>query len=148
MTFSAIFVHQKLEVVRGYVAELRQLLDQVSDEEFFSDSGKFHIAERLVQLIVDGMIDINQHFIKELNLKLADDLQSTFITAGEHGILPKEFANRIAPVTGVRNILVHQYEKLDKETFLRNLRRHFSDFEDYESYIVGYLERDKGGVSA
>ena len=143
MTFSAAFVYQKLDSVHGYIEELKQLLDQVSDEEFFSDSGKFHITERLVQLIVDGMIDINQHFIKELGLKLADDLQSTFITVGECGVLPKEFAERIAPVTGVRNILVHQYEKLDKETFLRNLRHHFSDFEDYGRYAVDYLKSNE-----
>lgn len=148
MTFSAAFVYQKLEAIHGYVEELKQLLDQTSDDSFFSDSGKFHIAERLTQLIVDGMIDINQHFIKELGLRLSEDLQSTFIIVGEHGILPREFAERIAPVTGVRNILVHQYEKLDKKTFLRNLRHHFSDFEDYERYLVDYLGKRNGKSDA
>lgn len=139
MTFSTVFVHQKLEALRGYRHELKQLLERTPDSEFFSDSGKLHIAERLVQLVVDGMIDINQHLIRECELKIPDDLQSTFLVLGDNGLLPKQFAEKIAPVTGVRNILVHQYEKLDQEMFLGNLRSHFQDFESYERHILEYL---------
>ena len=141
MTFSAEFIYKKLETMKGYMEELRQLLDSTSDKDFFSDSGKLRIAERLVQLIVDGMIDVNQHIIHELNLKISEDLQGTFLILGENNVLPKDFAQKIAPVTGVRNILVHQYEKLDKEMFIRNLRKHFSDFEKYQQYIVEYLKK-------
>ena len=114
MTFSAAFVYQKLEALKNYRQELKRLLEQTPDEAFFSDSGKLRIAERLVQLIVDGMIDTNQHLIRERELKIPDDLQSTFLVLGENNILPQAFAQKIAPVTGVRNILVHQYEKLDQ----------------------------------
>lgn len=141
MTFSAEFIYKKLEAVKGYTEELKQLLESTSDKDFFSDSGSLRIAERLVQLIVDGMIDINQHIIHELNLKISEDLQGTFLILGENNVLPKDFAQKIAPVTGVRNILVHQYEKLDKEMFIRNLRKHFSDFEKYQQYIVEYLKK-------
>lgn len=141
MTFSSIFVYQKIQSIKDHIDELEKLLGDVSDKEFFTDSGNLHIAERLVQLIVDGMIDINQHFIRELRLKISDDLQGTFIIMGENNILPGKFAQKIAPVVGVRNILVHQYEKLDKEMFLRNLRSHFSDFKKYQLYIGNYLKK-------
>ena len=141
MTFSTAFVYQKLQTIEEYRKELAELLKKTSDEEFFSSSEKLHVAERLVQLIVDGMIDINQHFIRELKLELSDDLQGTFAALGENKIIPQEFAEKIAPVVGVRNILVHQYEKLDKEVFVKNLRKHFSDFEKYRQYIVAYLEK-------
>ena len=141
MTFSAEFIYKKLETMKGYMEELKQLLESAPDKDFFSDSGKLRIAERLAQLIVDGMIDINQHIIHELNLKISEDLQGTFLILGENNVLPGYFAQKIAPVTGVRNILVHQYEKLDKEMFIRNLRKHFSDFEKYQQYIVEYLKK-------
>lgn len=44
---------------------------------------RFRVAERLVQLIVDTMININLHVIRELNIKPGDDFQSTFLTLGE-----------------------------------------------------------------
>jgi uncharacterized protein YutE (UPF0331/DUF86 family) len=141
MIFSTIFVSQKLQLIKNYTQELKTFLNQTTDKEFFNNFGKMYIAERLVQLIVDGMIDINQHFIRELNLNISEDLQGTFIIMGESSILPKIFAKKIAPVVGVRNILVHQYEDLDKKMFLRNLRKHFSDFEKYQKYIVQYLKK-------
>ncbi|MFQ5661822.1 MAG: DUF86 domain-containing protein [Candidatus Paceibacteria bacterium] len=143
MPFSKEFIYKKLEAITGYTKELSDFLELNTDEQIMSDSGKLHISERLVQLIVDNMIDINQHFIRELNLEIPDDLQGSFFILGENDILPKEFAFKIAPVTGVRNILVHQYEKLDKEMFIHNIRRNFSDFEKYAQYIVKYLEKNR-----
>lgn len=143
MTFSKIFIIQKLDAFGRYTKELQELLEKVPDEKFLSDQNTLHVAERLVQLIVDGMIDINQHFIRELNLPISDDLQGTFSIVGENRILPLEFARKIAPVTGVRNILVHQYEELDKALFIGNLRKHFSDFEQYQRYVTEYLEQMK-----
>jgi len=142
MTFSKEFIYKKLETATEYIKELSDFLEQNTDDEIFSDTGRLHIAERLVQLIVDGMIDVNQHFIRELNLEIPDDLQSSFLTIGENGILPKEFAFKIAPVTGVRNILVHQYEKLDKEMFIHNIRKNFSDFEHYVEFIIKFLKKN------
>ena len=139
MTFSTVFINQKLYIIEGYRKELTEFLKNTSDKDFFSNPEKLRVAERLVQLIVDAMIDINQHFIRELKLEISDDLQGTFSIMGKNGILPKEFAEKIAPVVGVRNILVHQYEKLDKELFIKNLRKHFTDFEKYRRHIIVYL---------
>jgi uncharacterized protein YutE (UPF0331/DUF86 family) len=141
MTFSSAFIYQKLEALNEHTAELKRLLEETPDSEFFTDSGKLHIAERLTQLIVDGMIDINQHFIRELELEIPEDLRGTFGIMGAHGVLPAEFAEKIAPVAGVRNILVHQYEKLDKALFVKNLRAHFADFETYQRHVVAYMKR-------
>lgn len=124
----------------GYTKEINELLDEVNDKELVF-SRNLHVAERLVQLIIDSMIDINQHFIREKNLEVPDDLRGTFTIMGDRGILPKEFADKITPLAGLRNILVHQYEELDKDLFIRNLRKNFSDFERYQKYIYKCLEK-------
>lgn len=129
-------------MITEYTKELEELL-RFSDREIFGDHTKLHSIERLVQLIVDLMLDINQHFLRELNLKIPDELRGTFIILGENGILWQEFAEKIAPLTGIRNILVHQYEKIDKELFMRNLRKNFADFQEYERQILKYLENIK-----
>src|SRR3989344_4503650 len=100
MTFEKVFVIKKLEAIAGYTQELEELL-QVDDRELLQ-SRNLHVAERLVQLIADAMIDINQHFIRELDIKVPDELRGTFIVLGEVGVLPKEFAQKIAPLAGIR----------------------------------------------
>ena len=70
-----------------------------------------------------------------------DDLQSTFKMLGDCGVIEKGFADKIAPVVGVRNMLVHRYEKLDTDIFLNNLKRNFSDFKTYLVQIDEYLKK-------
>lgn len=140
MNFNKAFISEKLAEIIKYQEELKQHLN-FSDQEILKDSGKMHIAERLFQLIVDLMLDINNHFIKELKLELADDFQGTFYVLGKHNILDNDFAQKIAPVVGVRNRIVHGYEKLDKNRFIGELRQNHTDFDKYIVSIKKYSEQ-------
>ena len=139
MVFEKAFVYQKLEEISGYLEELKDLL-KFSDKKIIADSGKLRIAERLLQLIVDIMIDINQHFIRELKLKISEDFQGTFYILGNNNILPRDFAQKIAPVVGLRNRIVHRYDTVDKPLFIKTLRKNYSDFETYIRLINKYLK--------
>jgi len=140
MTFQKAFVVQKLEQICGYLKEIEELF-KLSDKEILADSNRVHAAERLLQLIVDTIIDVNQHFIGELNLKISDDLQGTFYILGENKILPEDFTQRIAPVAGLRNRIVHRYESLGKELFIKTFRKNYSDFKEYINLISQHLEK-------
>jgi uncharacterized protein YutE (UPF0331/DUF86 family) len=141
MVFSEAFVLQKLTTLTEYTDRLESIVATTSDEEFEKDLDKRYVAERLMQLIVDCMIDINQHFIKEHKLELPDDLRSTFVILGDHDIIPKELAEKLAPVTGLRNILVHQYEKIDLALFLKSMRENLSDFSEYKKHIIASIDK-------
>lgn len=140
MTFQKAFLLQKLEEAAGYLEEIKEFF-KFPDEEILADAGKLHIAERLLQLIVDTMIDINQHFIRELNLKISEDFQGAFYILGEHNILPMDFAQKIAPIVGLRNRIIHRYETLDKPLFISVFRKNYTDFETYIKLIADYLKK-------
>ncbi len=140
MTFDELFIRTKIKMLKGYVKELADFL-RYTDEEIFKSSEKIHIGEREFQLAVDAMLDINQHIIEERNLKVFEDLRGTFITLGKNSILPENFASRVADIVGVRNRIVHGYESLDKKLFMINLRKNYSDFEQYIKFIVEFLEK-------
>ena len=87
------------------------------------------------------MIDINIHLIRELGNKAPDDLTSTFVALAEIGILEEEFAEKIKRVAGLRNMIVHRYEKLDKPIFIKDLKTNFSDFEKYLNIVITLVKR-------
>lgn len=138
MSVNQAFILKKLKEIDGYIDEISDLLKS-SDEEILNDRGRMHIAERLTQLIVDSMLDINNHLIKELKLE-SEDLQSTFYTLRDCGIIPDDFAFRITPIVGLRNRIVHRYDKLDKVLFIRTLRKEFGDFKIYVQIIEKYSD--------
>ena len=143
MTIEQAFIYKKMEDIDGYLVRVKDLL-KLSDKKILSDYIKFHAEERLFQLIVDAIIDINQHIIKELELeKPPEDPQSAFYVLGESGVLPGKFAFKMAPVVAVRNRIVHGYDSLDKSLFTRNLRKNFSDFGKYMKFIDEYLKTRK-----
>ncbi len=134
-------VTRKIELLIGYLDELETLVSGKTIEDIRADSLKYHSVERLFQLAVDIMIDINVHIIREGGFGAVDDIQSTFKMLGEHKVLEHVFADRIAPIVGARNMIVHRYEKLDMNIFLTKLKNNFSDFKTYLSQIHSYLEK-------
>lgn len=138
MTLSQTLVLKKLELIHEHEGQLQRFLES-PDADILSSPEKYLSIERAFQLLVDAMIDINQHIVREGNLGSPDDLQSTFYPLGENGILPRDFATHLAPIVGVRNRLVHQYEEVDKNLFLKNLRKNFSQFGEYQEHIKKFL---------
>ena len=140
MTFNQLFIKNKLKELDKYYQEMQDVL-KFSDNAILSDIDKLRHAERSLQLVVDTMIDINQHYIKELKLPTSDDFQGTFLILAENKILPKIFAEKIAPVVGLRNRIVHRYEEVDKKLFITSFRKNYKDFDKYMKYIYQYMQR-------
>lgn len=136
------FIQEKLKRIKLYYNELEGIFKS-SLEEIKNDYTKYHAAERLLQLIVDEMLDINNHLIARLDLEVPDDFQSTFKTLAEAKIIPEQFAQKIAPVVGLRNRLVHRYEKIDLDLTLSQIKREREDFKKYCYLIEKYLIKQK-----
>ena len=140
MVFDKTFIDEKIRRTRSYLEEIKPLL-KFSIKEILNDFTKLRTLERNFQLIVDEIIDINQHFIKELNLEISDDLEGTFHILGENKILPEDFVLKVAPVVGLRNRLVHRYEELNPKIFIESFQNDYSDFEQYLKLISDYSEK-------
>jgi len=135
---NARFVTEKLDLVKMYYQEMQKILD-VSLEEVKKDFIRFYALERVFQLIVDEVIDINNHIIRSQDFGAPDNFQSTFTILAENEVLPEEFAEKIAPVVGLRNRLVHRYEKIDKKLFLEMAIKEKEYFKEYVKFIKSYL---------
>lgn len=121
---------KKLTLMSGYISELEPIV-KLDEKAIRGDSLKYHTAERLFQLLVDEMVDVNTHIIRAEVLSPPDDIQGTFATLGKAGILPEEFVLKISPIVGLRNAIVHRYEHVDLDRFVHELKRNFNDFKLY-----------------
>lgn len=134
------FIFEKFKNVKEYLSEMEEVLNS-DDAAIVRDFRLLRTLERNFQLIVDELVDVNVHFIRELELETADDFQSTFRILAEAGVLPVDLAERLAPVVGLRNMLVHRYEKIDKIFFVRQVRNEYGDFIQYIARVSDYLAR-------
>jgi uncharacterized protein YutE (UPF0331/DUF86 family) len=135
------FVKSKIFLIKSYYEELEYILS-FSDTEIKKDFVKLRAIERIIQLIVDEVIDINNHFIRYGSFKIPESFQSSFLVLAENNILPESFAKKIAPVVGLRNRLVHRYEKIDLDLLLSLVRKNKEDFIEYVKYIFQFIEKN------
>jgi len=137
-----------LDLIKNKIRRIQEYLDNargilvLGETEIVNNRDRLAALERYFQLIVECMLDINMHFIREYNFEAPDSLKNTFSILGENKILPYEFAQKIAPLTGLRNKLVHGYEKIDRAKFVRDFIKNEKDFDTYMLQINTVLESE------
>ena len=130
----------KLDNLREYVKYLKGY-SACTIEDLRSDHTLRGAVERYLHLSAECVIDIAEMMISELGLRKPEEYKESIDILGEAGIIPDDFAYYFSPVAGFRNILVHEYTKIDLEEVHRHLQKDLADFEKFSRYIADYLSR-------
>lgn len=142
------FIQRKITLIED---ELKNLLSfaNYSFEEIANDPVKLAAVERFLERIVNRAIDINQHIIYELaekNTNTPVSYTETFLALAELKVYPYDFAKEIAKSASTRNVLVHEYDKVNKEEVYHSIGDCLKDYNKYCEYILKFLERRKTAV--
>ena len=70
-------------------------------------------AERLLQTAVEACLDIGKHIIAQERLRFPKDNQEVFTVLSEEEIIPKDLLPHLQDMARFRNLLVHEYAKID-----------------------------------
>lgn len=125
---------KKLGVLVKYYKEFQQLTGNLEVMDYINDVIRRRAVEREIQLIVECATDINNMILRKLKVGPAKDYFNSFIELGENNVLDMDFALKIAPSTGLRNILVHEYQEI-------NDRIVFDSFSNVLLYYQQYIEK-------
>lgn len=84
-------------------------------------------------------MDVADHLLADRRLRVPATGAETFEVLGEAGILPGAPAGALAKMVGFRNILVHDYARLDPSIVVRVLRTDVSDLGQFRAVVVTFL---------
>lgn len=134
-------IERRLDELNERLARLRPLQDK-SRADFTADPYLRDIVERNLEVAAQCCIDIGHRIIAVQDAQKPRDYYESIFRLGELGILPAEFAHRLAPIAGFRNILIHDYLAVDWDQVYRRLHQ-LDDLEQFARYIRVWLqERD------
>lgn len=108
------------EKIINRVDHLEALLKELSQvREDGYDSYKENFRSRLaaahgLQLAIQACLDMGAHLIAEEALRMPDDYRGVFEALKAAG-LEADLAQRLRAAAGMRNVLVHDYLKVDDE---------------------------------
>jgi len=136
-----------IELVRRKLSRLNMYLEKlkpISQKSFEEYSSEFYLkssAERLIQLIVERAIDINNHVAVETNNRPPEDYSISFIRASEAGLISGDLAGKLKGSAGMRNILVHEYMDIDDEKVYNALFLAIKDYKEYLKQVEEFIEK-------
>ncbi len=92
-------------------------------------------AERNIQKIVEAIIDLGKILITEKKLKEPSSNREVFQIFKEKGFFPSEFMPLVDKMIGMRNIIVHSYNRIDDSIVYRVLKKNLPDSRKLNSIL-------------
>lgn len=118
------------EVLIRKLALLRRTLQDLAAFERSTQpeiEAQHYAVERIFELLVGIASDILFHVLAERGLT-PGSYREAFQLAAEQGLLPVELAGRLQQAAGMRNILVHMYERIDYAILHQSIGPALRDF--------------------
>ena len=133
-------IEAHLQNMEEALANLGRYRD-LSLQELRKDLSLVWIAEKGLQILIQNLLDIGAHVLASEIKNDWDDYGEIIFKLGHHGILPMDFSERIQGMAGLRNILIHEYLRVDVPKLYDYLKNRLGDFTEFMSYIQEYLEK-------
>ena len=129
---------QNMEEALANLGKYRSL----SLEEFEKDLSLIWIAEKGLQILIQNLLDIGAHLLASEIRNDWDDYSEIILKLGQHGIIPRDFSEKIQGMAGLRNILIHEYLRVDVSKIYDLLKKRMGDFTEFMSHVQSYLDRN------
>jgi uncharacterized protein YutE (UPF0331/DUF86 family) len=119
----------KIETVENSLKKLYEIRKKVPDYEKYIKSWIYKdAAERNLHRAIEAIIDIGKMLISDKKLKIPESNREVFILLAENDLFPAEYLDLIFKMIGVRNIIVHSYDKIDDSVLYGILKKNLDDF--------------------
>jgi uncharacterized protein YutE (UPF0331/DUF86 family) len=123
-----------LQQIVTEVADLENIL-ALPDGQIVSDRAKLKSLKYSVIVIAEAMTGALQHFLAKKRSVAVDGYADALMKSAQHKVVDEELLGRLRPFFVFRNMLVHQYWRVQDETFLDNLRAGLNDFREFARQI-------------
>jgi len=139
LNYDRAVVERRLVHLFESVEVLKELSHEPLDH-FLADRRARWGLERGLQTCIQAVLDIAGHLTAAGGRTVPDEYRAGILALADLSILPRDFANRIAPMAGLRNILVHEYLEVDITILKAILDEQLIDFIEFGAYIEQHLE--------
>jgi len=126
----------KKESLERCIRQVREYYARPSEVDFKEDYLRQDAIAVNLQRAVELTIDMANHVITERKLGLPKESRQSFAILGKSGIIPQELARMLLGMVGFRNILVHEYQKLDIEIMIDIIENRLRDLIDFSNLLL------------
>ena len=132
-------IDDKLKEIEDYLEKLLEIIPQ-DVEDYKKDHKTIAACERYFERIVEAVIDSCFLVIREMDLKMPEEEERVFDILEQNKVISKELVEKLKDAKGMRNVISHQYGKVDDELVFEAITQELE--KDVNEFIesVGKLE--------
>jgi uncharacterized protein YutE (UPF0331/DUF86 family) len=127
-------VRRRLALLETYLGQLApyRTLDCAGYE---GDWKTQRIVERTLHLAIEACMDVADHIVADRRLRVPETGAESFEILADAGLLPTDLGRALARMVGFRNILVHDYARLDPAIVVNVLQHDLRDLERFRETV-------------
>jgi len=133
-----LLIGRKLAQMDTYLSQMREF-SKISVAVYQHDWKIQRIVERTLQILVEVCIDIANQIISDKGMRLPTGYADTFEVLMANKVINKRLFGTMEKMAKFRNVVVHQYDKIDPEIVVSILHTNLGDFEKYKKAVIKYL---------
>lgn len=127
-------IENKISLARKYLARLESYKkysrEEIEKDQFISGS-----LERNLYLVIQSTIDTAETIIAYRELRKPATLREEFEVLGEAGIIEGDIVAQMMNMVGFRNIIAHDYTKIDYDIVHNVLHKRLGDIEKFLNIV-------------
>lgn len=114
---------------------------KISREDFLVDPTVNSATLYNLVLSIEIVIDIGSHILNEEYQVSPKEYSEVIEKLGEYEIIPADFAQENVNMARFRNLLIHDYVKIDLGQVYNNLQKAPDVFRQFAKYYIDFLEK-------
>ena len=121
------------DLILRKLAELDQYVAQVAEyrnitvDEYRRDWKTQRIVERTLQMAIEACVSVATYAIADRGLRVPATYSEAFEVLGEAGLLDPGLQAAMVRMAKFRNVIVHEYTRVDADIVVRVLKEHLED---------------------
>jgi uncharacterized protein YutE (UPF0331/DUF86 family) len=128
----------KLELIDCYLERLKEF-EKISLDDYLNNFKNQLIVERLLQLITQSAIDINEYILSKLNPENNFTKSEAFIKLSENNVIAPKLAKQLALSLGLKNHLIYEYGDIEPRQVFTAISFALQQYPLYVKQINEYL---------
>jgi uncharacterized protein YutE (UPF0331/DUF86 family) len=138
-------VLNKKESIERCIKQIRTYYGLPADTPFEEDYMRQDAIAINLQRACEQCLDLANFTIKVRKLGLPKESRESFRLLADGHVISRDLASRLEGMVGFRNVLVHQYQKMDVALMIDVIENHLDDLLAFTDFIV--KEMAKGSTS-
>ena len=132
----------KFQALDEYLVYLKDL-QKVNKKSFLQDYHQFGLAEHYLHLSIEVLLDVAKLVIIAYEFKRPEELQEVFYVLRDKSVINDVLYDKLAGVSSFRNVLIHEYQKIDRELVYKYLQNNIDQFKEFKRQMLRFLGKKK-----